>query len=174
MPLPKSNSDRRNRVSKILPQMENGYKSIKGLNAIMALYMEKEPVQDHEKEEIERNLDVLKEKLGHPSTDPDRSLYDSLKKKINTLNPLDLTWKDPEANMILSDKSKLVKSLGKRQKETFKNPRDNMKCVLPESILFKCDEFIENFDRTIVSGNSNNIFHNKTWKEILEKEQVEF
>ncbi|CAG8840981.1 21609_t:CDS:1, partial [Racocetra persica] len=40
-----------------------------------------------------------------------------------------------------------------------------MKCDLPESILFKCDEFVENFDRTIVSGNSNNIFHNKTWKE---------
>ncbi|CAG8828959.1 37074_t:CDS:2, partial [Racocetra persica] len=44
-------------------QMENGYKSVKGLNAIMALNMEKEPAQDHEREEIERNLNFLKEKL---------------------------------------------------------------------------------------------------------------
>ncbi|CAG8552578.1 3371_t:CDS:2, partial [Scutellospora calospora] len=146
-------------------QMENGYKSVKGLNAIMALNMEKEPAQDHEREEIERNLNFLKEKLDHPSTDADGPLYDSLKKKIDTLDPKDLTWKDPEANMILSDKSKLVESLEKRQKKTFTKPRENMKCDLPESILFKCDEFVENFDRTIVSGNSNNIFHNKTWKE---------
>ncbi|CAG8840980.1 21608_t:CDS:2, partial [Racocetra persica] len=52
---------------------------------------EKELAQDHEREEIERNLNFLKEKLDHPSTDADRPLYDSLKKKIDTLDPKDLT-----------------------------------------------------------------------------------
>ncbi|CAJ0825432.1 1670_t:CDS:10 [Entrophospora sp. SA101] len=44
-------------------------------------------------------------------------------------------------------------------------PCGNMRCDMPVSITFKCDEIVAHFDDSDISRNNKNIFHNKTWKE---------
>jgi len=75
------------------------------------------------------------------------------------------TWRDPEANMIISDDSSLVKNLGVRQKQLFLEPCENMKCVLPISVTSRYDEFVNNFNNNEISEVLSNIIHNKKWKE---------
>ena len=77
----------------------------------------------------------------------------------------DLTWKDPEASMVLSDDSDIVKNLGRRQKNIFIEPRENMKCELPDSVVVKCDRFVKDFNNSSVSRIMRNEFHDKRWKE---------
>jgi len=77
----------------------------------------------------------------------------------------DLTWKDPEGSMVLSDDSDIVKNLGRRQKTIFMEPRENMKCELPDSIVVKCDRFVKDFNNSSVSRIIRNEFHDKKWKE---------
>ncbi|RIA82854.1 hypothetical protein C1645_834718 [Glomus cerebriforme] len=121
--------------------MTIAYKSIKGLRAIKALNT-------------------------NPKTDSDATLYDALKKNlVNYVVPANLSWKDPEANMVLSDKSLLVEKLGQRQKRIFMEPYENMKCTLPESVISKCELFIHNFNKANITNMSRNIVHDKTWKE---------
>ncbi|PKK57909.1 hypothetical protein RhiirC2_763696 [Rhizophagus irregularis] len=78
--------------------------------------MEKEFSPDYSQEEIERNLSLLKSKLEHPTSEKDINLYGSLKQSLTNIDPSDLTWRDPEASMVLSDNSDIVKNLGHRQK----------------------------------------------------------
>ena len=40
-------------------------------------------------------------------------------KRVNDINLASLSWTDPEANMVLSDKSTIVKSFKSRQKRVF-------------------------------------------------------
>ncbi|RHZ61200.1 hypothetical protein Glove_349g29 [Diversispora epigaea] len=40
-----------------------------------------------------------------------------------------------------------------------------MKCVIPGSVVTKCDEFVSNFNNFNDSVVMGNIFHNKNWKE---------
>ena len=49
----------------------------------------------------------------------DVSLYDALKKKVNNINISQLTWRDPEASMVLSDNSEMINTLKRRQKRVF-------------------------------------------------------
>ena len=81
------------------------------------------------------------------------------------IRPSSLTWKDPEASMVLSDTSDIVKNLGRRQRSTFLEPKENMKCVVQESVIRKCDEFVINFINSNTSRVMGNIFHDKNWKE---------
>ena len=144
--------------------MEIGYKSVVGLDAIKGLKTEQESNLDHTREEIERNIRTLQSKLGSPMTDADISLYDALKTNLRSINISDLTWRDPEANMIISDDSTLVKNLGVRQKQLFLEPCENMKCVLPTSVTSRCDEFVNTFNNNEVPEMLRNIIHNKKWK----------
>ena len=57
--------------------------------------------------------------IKHPGSEIDANLYGSLRQALEHINPSELTWKDPEANMILSDDSGLIKNLGRRQKKVF-------------------------------------------------------
>src|SRR6266542_282263 len=145
--------------------MEIGYKSVVGLDAVKGLKTEQEPNLDRTREEIERNIRKLQSKLGSPMTDADISLYDALKTNLRSINISDLTWRDPEANMIISDDSSLVKNLGVRQKQLFLEPCENMKCVLPTSVTSRCNEFVNNFNNNEVPEVLSNIIHNKEWKE---------
>ncbi|CAB4381326.1 unnamed protein product [Rhizophagus irregularis] len=145
--------------------MEIGYKSVVGLDAVKGLKTEQEPNLDRTREEIERNIRKLQSKLGSPMTDADISLYGALKTNLRSINISDLTWRDPEANMIISDDSSLVKNLGVRQKQLFLEPCENMKCVLPTSVTSRCDEFVNNFNNNEVPEVLRNIIHNKEWKE---------
>ncbi|KAG9296672.1 hypothetical protein G9A89_009931 [Geosiphon pyriformis] len=157
--------DRRMRVLEVLSQMKVGYKSVVGLDAVKGLKTEQEPNLDRTREEIERNTRTLKSKLGSPMTDADISLYNALKTNLRSINLSELSWRDPEANMIISDDSTLVKNLGTRQKQLFLEPCENMKCVLPTSVISRCDEFVNNLNNIEVPDVPMNIVHNKEWKE---------
>ncbi|CAB5372930.1 unnamed protein product [Rhizophagus irregularis] len=54
---------RKSKVLEILPQMESGYISVRGLKALKVLNMEKKAPLDRTQEEIEQNLSILKYKL---------------------------------------------------------------------------------------------------------------
>ncbi|RGB23294.1 hypothetical protein C1646_774727, partial [Rhizophagus diaphanus] len=137
-----TNFERRMKVLEVLPQMEIGYKSVIGLDAVKGLKTEQKP-----------NLDHI-------------SLYSALKTNLRSINILDLTWHDPEANMIISDDSTLVKNLEVRQKPLFLEPCENIKCVLSTSVTSRCDEFVNNFNNNNeVPEVLRNIVHNKKWKE---------
>ena len=91
----------------------------------------------------------------------DVNLYGSLKQNLANITSSDLTWKDPKASIVLSDDSDIVKNLGRRQKTIFIEPRENMKCGLPDSVVIKCDRFVENFNNPDVSRIIRNEFHDK-------------
>ncbi|CAJ0836166.1 14465_t:CDS:2, partial [Entrophospora sp. SA101] len=44
-------------------------------------------------------------------------------------------------------------------------PRENMRCKLPDSVSFKCVEFVNNFNEIGVPDCFRNITHNGLWKE---------
>src|SRR4051794_34566803 len=98
--------------------MENGYRSIVSLKAIKALNTLQEVFPDYMRKEIDQNIRALKSKLSSPLTEPDASLYDSIKKNLESIES-DLTWRDPEASTVFSDKSPLVQNLKTRQKRHF-------------------------------------------------------
>ena len=146
--------------------------------------MDRELPLDHTQEEIEENLNMLKSKLEvtttfgdflclkltsfcaqHPTTEADINLYGSLKQSLAGIESSDLTWRDPEASMVLSDNSDIVKNLGSRQKNIFMEPREKMKCALPDSVVAKCINFVEIFNNTKNAGSMKNMLHNKKWKE---------
>ncbi|CAG8609586.1 8509_t:CDS:2 [Paraglomus occultum] len=125
--------------------VESGYISVRGLKALKALNIEKELYPNRSREEIDENINKLKYKL-----------------EANVSN---LTWRDPEASMVISDDSFMVKNLGRRQKSTFLEPRENMKCAIPDSVTTKCNEFISNFNNSNTSWVMRNTSHDKMWKE---------
>ncbi|CAB4430131.1 unnamed protein product [Rhizophagus irregularis] len=156
---------RRTKVLEILPQMEGGYTSVRGLKALKVLNMDREAPPDHTQEEIQQNLSTLKYKLEHPLSEADVNLYGSLKQNLVNITASDLTWRDPEASMVLSDDSDIIKNLGRRQKSVFIEPRENMKSELPDSVVTQCDMFVEIFNNSRVPNITRNEFHNKKWKE---------
>ncbi|CAJ0846816.1 7506_t:CDS:2 [Entrophospora sp. SA101] len=165
-----TDTERRTRVLEVLPEMMVAYKSIVGLRVLKALNTDREDTPDKTREEIEKNYNALKSSLSSPKTDSDVSLYDALKKNlVKYINPFDLSWQDPEANMVLSDDSVLVEKLGKRQKRAFMEPCENMKCTLPESVVSKCEQFVCDFNEAINTDIPRNIVHDKTWKENVSK-----
>lgn len=99
--------------------MEVGYKSVVGLDAVKGLKTEQELNLGRTREEIERNIRTLKSKLSSPMTDADISLYSALKTNLRSINLSELSWRDPEANMIISDDSTLVKNLGMNRSNFF-------------------------------------------------------
>ncbi|RHZ84709.1 hypothetical protein Glove_78g202 [Diversispora epigaea] len=136
-----------------------------GLDTVKGLNVEQEAIPNHSREEIDQNLRALQSKLGAPIADTDISLYSALKTNLISIDHSELTWRDPEANMIIADDSVLVKNLGQRQMQVFLEPRESMKCILPTSITSKCVEFSNNFNRADVSKVLRNVVHNKEWKE---------
>ncbi|RHZ89334.1 hypothetical protein Glove_16g109 [Diversispora epigaea] len=121
-------------------EMEIIYKNIVGLNAVKELSVEQEAISNHLREEIDRNLRALQSKLGAPIADTDIFLYSALKTNLISIDHSELTWRDPEANMIIADDSVLVKNLGQRQMQVFLKPPDVSKVL-------------------------RNVVHNKKWKE---------
>nr|CAG8608244.1 12493_t:CDS:2 [Entrophospora candida] len=177
-----SDSVRKERVSEILPQVSymdqisTGYacndettayftESFR-LKAMKVLKKAKEPAVDHAQEKIEQNLRALQSKLGSPQvSNSDTSLYNALKKNLNGVDSSGLTWQDPLASMVLSDDSTLVENLKPRQKRTFMEPCENMKCDIPASVNDKCEDFANNFNKNVIPDELRNITHNSLWVE---------
>ena len=145
--------------------MEIGYKSIVGLNAIKGLNTEEESLPDNTKDEIKRNFRALQSKLGAPILDADISLYSALKKNLTRIDFSELTWQDPEANMVLSDQSMLVQNLQEHQKRTFLEPGERMKCDPLPVVESRCDEFVNNFNNIDNLSTIGVIKHEKKWIE---------
>ncbi|CAG8494505.1 3695_t:CDS:2, partial [Scutellospora calospora] len=59
-----------------------------------------------------------------PVLQTDWNLYGSLRTNLININKLEYTWRNSEASMVLTDGSKIVNDLGKRQKCEFMKPRD--------------------------------------------------
>ncbi|CAB4439295.1 unnamed protein product [Rhizophagus irregularis] len=163
--LPKiTDNERKLKVSEVLSQMDIGYKSIVGLNAIKVL-KEQEPLPDNTREEINRNLRALQSKLGAAVTKADIPLYSDIKQNLANIDVSKLTWQDPVASMVISDDSMLVRNLSDAQIRTFVEPREKMKCnPLPE-VESMCDEFVNNFNKIDNLNTLGVIKHDNRWKE---------
>ncbi|CAG8591470.1 4688_t:CDS:2, partial [Dentiscutata heterogama] len=122
--------------------------------------------------EIEENLEALNSKLGAPISNKNTSLYNALKKGIEKIDISEHNWQNPLSSTVISDESQLVKNLKQRQRRTFLEPREDMKCEIPELIYSKYDEFVNNFNKT-ETDILNDLTHDKTWKEnVIELEKV--
>ncbi|CAJ0926717.1 467_t:CDS:2, partial [Entrophospora sp. SA101] len=133
------------------------YNTIRSLNdraiTLKALNIPQESDPDCTREEIVQNFRTLRSKLSSPMTIVDGILYDALKSGIgNSVDVSELTWRDPIASTVLSDDSVV-------------EPRENMRCKLPDSVSFKCVEFVNNFNEIGVPDCFRNITHNGLWKE---------
>ncbi|RHZ54950.1 hypothetical protein Glove_421g110 [Diversispora epigaea] len=160
------NNRRKTKVVNILLKMESGYNTIISLKVLKALNIAQELSTDYTQKEIEQNVRILKTKLGSPITNADENLYGALKKNIDGgFNVSELTWRDPIASTVLSDDSEIIKNLSYRQRRTFMEPQENIKCEVPQLISSRVDEFIENFNEIDNSDHIRNIMHDKTWKE---------
>ncbi|CAG8443481.1 8320_t:CDS:2 [Ambispora gerdemannii] len=100
---------------------------------------------DYNQEEIERNLNTLRSKLEHPTTGADVNLCSSLKQTQARVSILQIL-RDPEASVVLSDDSDIVKNLGRHP------------------VAAECNEFVENFNNSNTSRVMRNIYHDKKWK----------
>lgn len=80
---------------------------------------EKELSPDDSRKEIDKNINRLKFKFEYPVSEDDVSLYGSLRQILENVDLSNLTWRDPEASMIISDDSFMLKDLDRRQKNTF-------------------------------------------------------
>ncbi|CAJ0879043.1 19308_t:CDS:2 [Entrophospora sp. SA101] len=96
-----------------------------------------------------------------PVLEMDTNLYVSLRINLESISSSDLTWKVLEGSMVLSDDSEIVRGLRPSYKLIFLEPRENMKCILPGSVVSKCGEFMENFNGSSVSRYMENIKNGK-------------
>ncbi|CAG8693186.1 15952_t:CDS:2 [Funneliformis mosseae] len=71
--------------------MKSRYISIRRLKALKALNMNRELPFNYTQEEIEENLNMLKSKLKHPTTEADINLYSSLKQNLVGIVSSDFT-----------------------------------------------------------------------------------
>ncbi|UZO03971.1 uncharacterized protein OCT59_024370 [Rhizophagus irregularis] len=125
----------------------------------------KESTPDTTEEEIKKNIEMLNEKLKHPLGDDDGPLYSALKKTVENIVLSDLTWRDPVANMVLSDNSYIVTGLHRKLKPIFMEPCNKMKCTPPKLVVKKCEDFLENFEVLSTHKIVENAKHDNKWKE---------
>ena len=64
------------------------------------------------------------------------------KKKVSLS---DLTWKDPLGSQVVSDDASIVKELDKTEYDSFMEPAEKMKTIVPDMIQAKCNKFVDNF-----------------------------
>ncbi|CAJ0919455.1 20677_t:CDS:10 [Entrophospora sp. SA101] len=119
----------------ILLPLEIGYIGVQGLKALKGFNVESEIPLYHSQDKIEENINKLKILLEHPVTVVNTSLYGALKQTLENIHPSSLAWKESVASMVLHDTSDIVKKLKHRQKSTFLKPQENMKCVVPDSVV---------------------------------------
>ncbi|CAG8577818.1 10796_t:CDS:2 [Ambispora gerdemannii] len=168
--------ERKTKVLEMLSQVGKNSDSVVSIfndesMAFKALNVGKESYPDRSREEIYENINKLKYKLEarlyiqHTASEADASLYGALRQTLENVDLSNLTWRDLEASMVISDDSFMVKNLGRRQKSTFLEPQENMKCTIPESVTTKCNEFISNINNSNTLWVIRNISHDKRWKE---------
>ncbi|PKK56600.1 hypothetical protein RhiirC2_871996, partial [Rhizophagus irregularis] len=99
-------SSRQLRIFQILPQFDSAFEGVYTLYDIGAIKTDKE--QPLSSDQIEKNINELKRKLGKDTT----PLYQHLYSGVSKIPIQELTWKDPLANQVISDKSELKESEG--------------------------------------------------------------
>ncbi|CAG8831428.1 35063_t:CDS:2, partial [Gigaspora margarita] len=153
-------SSRQLRISQILSQFDNAFEGVSGLYDMGAIKSDKEKPLDFDK--IKKNINSLKDKLQKDNT----ALYQHLYSAVSSYTINKLTWKDPLASQVISDKSEIVENLRTNYKKAFEKIKRDMK---PPSILRirgMCEEFVSNFiNRNYQNLLPEKLTHNKTWKE---------
>jgi hypothetical protein len=91
-----------------------------------------------------------------------------MRKKIDTVNDEDLTWKDPLASQVISDDSDFFKGLSDPSRRAFRKPFKQMKSTLPEDIRDQCDGFVDAFDGEPMELSFSKLRHNRKWHETTE------
>ncbi|CAG8815243.1 5847_t:CDS:2, partial [Cetraspora pellucida] len=98
-------SSRRSRISQILSQFENAFERVSGLYDMGAIKSDKGKPLDSDK--IDKNINLLKNKLKKDNT----ALYQHLYSAVSSYPINELTWKDPLASQVISNKSTIVENL---------------------------------------------------------------
>ncbi|RGB23476.1 hypothetical protein C1646_774447 [Rhizophagus diaphanus] len=138
-----------------------GFAKVCSLRDIGAVKMNKErPLNS---DEIKKNINELKAKLKKNTTTPiNQHLYFG----IDNVNISELSWMDPLASQVISDKSEIVKKLPGQFKHTFMKPVQQM---VPLSLLSavkrKCNEFVATFIENHEIDLPRKLIHDGTWKE---------
>ncbi|CAG8707646.1 12814_t:CDS:2, partial [Acaulospora colombiana] len=132
---------------------ESGYISVRGLKAFKALNIEKELYPYRSREEIDENINKLKYKLEAKT---DTSLYGSLRQTLENVDVSNLTWRDPEASMVISDDSFM--SLASKARRNIRVDEERMEKKPDIMGLLKQDEkileLIETLDGMSFIGSS--------------------
>jgi hypothetical protein len=102
----------------------------------------------------------LKAKLKKNTTTPiNQYLYFG----IDNVNIAELSWKDPLASQVISDKSEIIQNLLGQFKHTFMKP---VKQMVPLSLSFavkrKCNEFVAYFIENHEIDLPRKLIHNRT------------
>ncbi|CAJ0827499.1 4704_t:CDS:2 [Entrophospora sp. SA101] len=152
------------RIFRILPQFDNAFEGVNNLYDMGAIKTDKE--EPFGSDQIENNINKLKDKLKKESTPLYRKLYSA----VDALSINEMTWKDPLASQVISDKSELVNRLNVNLKKAFQKPARQMKPDSIPKIRKMCKEFISSFvNRTYQDIVPEKLIHNGSWKESEEK-----
>jgi hypothetical protein len=84
---------------------------------------------------------------------------------MDQISELDLTWRDPLASKVISDKSDLVQNLSDGAKKSFMKPSHKMRVQTPSIIRDMCATFVENFRDDNIEALPQHLYHDNTWKE---------
>ena len=89
-----------------------------------------------------------------------------LYQSINNVDIAELSWKDPLASQVISDKSEIVQNLPGQFKHTFMKPaRQMVPSSLPSAVKRKCNEFVTTFIENRGIDLPRKLIHDRTWKE---------
>ncbi|CAJ0846963.1 7402_t:CDS:2 [Entrophospora sp. SA101] len=120
-----TNTERRTKILEVLPELKVGEcrpgramsSDVEGFCSSLAVFCDhksnipvylissvdddwdRELPEDHSREQIERNLNILKSKLENPVLERDADLYGTLRTNLDNIDQSELSWKDPEASM---------------------------------------------------------------------------
>ncbi|RHZ55602.1 hypothetical protein Glove_413g26 [Diversispora epigaea] len=146
-----------NKLLKIPIQFNDAFEGVRSVNDIKRAKLEKHL----SRQEITVNIGDLKRKFSQSSS----QLTLELQEGVDQISELDLTWRDPLASKVISDKSDLVQNLSGGAKKSFMKPSHKMRVQTPSIIRDMCTTFVENFRDDNIEALPQHLYHDNTWKE---------
>ncbi|RHZ85515.1 hypothetical protein Glove_65g143 [Diversispora epigaea] len=109
--------------------------------------------------------DIKRTKLEKYLSRQEITVNIELQEGMDQISELDLTWRDPLASKVISDKSDLVQNLSGGAKKSFMKPSHKMRVQIPFIIRDMCATFVENFRDDNIEALPQHLYHDNTWKE---------
>jgi len=72
---------------------------------------------------------------------------------------------EPLGGQAVSDNADIVKELDKTEYDSFMEPAEKMKTIVPDMIQAKCNKFVDNFCCRDLDTLPEKLNHDNTWKE---------